>query len=223
MTTPIGHNARLAILCRKKFVPQPPMPVEDVLPEWIERFPRDAKFLKSVAKNLNRKSVRKVCSQRSTHSIREKFLAVMLWGYGPYAVGAARTLKITKEKDFESRLKEVYNLAKSGRHIDAISFMAIDPIKGFGPAYGTKFVYFCSPKNVCAPIYDKRVRDWLGKYAKNELYGASLHRIQWHTNSYLAWSQWLQVQAKLLKTNWEDLEYLIFEDAKSIKGKGRKK
>ena len=223
MTTPIGHNARLAILCRKKFVPQPPMPVEDVLPEWIERFPRDAKFLKSVAKNLNRKSVRKVCSQRSTHSIREKFLAVMLWGYGPYAVGAARTLKITKEKEFESRLKEVYNLAKSGRHIDAISFMAIDPIKGFGPAYGTKFVYFCSPKNVCAPIYDKRVRDWLGKYAKNELYGASLHRIQWHTNSYLAWSQWLQVQAKLLKTNWEDLEYLIFEDAKSIKSKGRKK
>ena len=223
MTTPIGHNARLAILCRKKFVPQPPMPVEDVLPEWIERFPRDAKFLKSVAKNLNRKNVRKVCSQRSTHSIREKFLAVMLWGYGPYAVGAARTLKITKEKEFESRLKEVYNLAKSGRHIDAISFMAIDPIKGFGPAYGTKFVYFCSPKNVCAPIYDKSVRDWLGKYAKNELYGASLHRIQWHTNSYLAWSQWLQVQAKLLKTNWEDLEYLIFEDAKSIKGKGRKK
>ena len=223
MTTPIGHNARLAILCRKKFVPQPPMPVEDVLPEWIERFPRDAKFLKSVAKNLNRKSVRKVCSQRSTHSIREKFLAVMLWGYGPYAVGAARTLKITKEQEFESRLKEVYNLAKRGRHIDAISFMAIDPIKGFGPAYGTKFVYFCSPKNVCAPIYDKRVRDWLGKYAKNELYGASLHRIQWHTNSYLAWSQWLQVQAKLLKTNWEDLEYLIFEDAKSIKSKGRKK
>lgn len=223
MTTPAGHNARLAILCRKKFVPQPPMPVEDVLPEWIERFPRDAKFLKSVAKNLNRKSVRKVCSQRSTHSIREKFLAVMLWGYGPYAVGAARTLKITKEQEFESRLKEVYNLAKRGRHIDAISFMAIDPIKGFGPAYGTKFVYFCSPKNVCAPIYDKRVRDWLGKYAKNELYGASLHRIQWHTNSYLAWSQWLQVQAKLLKTNWEDLEYLIFEDAKSIKSKGRKK
>ena len=223
MTTPIGHNARLAILCRKKFVPQPPMPVEDVLPEWIERFPGDAKFLKSVAKNLNRKNVRKVCSQRSTHSIREKFLAVMLWGYGPYAVGAARTLKITKEQEFESRLKEVYNLAKRGRHIDAISFMAIDPIKGFGPAYGTKFVYFCSPKNVCAPIYDKRVRDWLGKYAKNELYGASLHRIQWHTNSYLAWSQWLQVQAKLLKTNWEDLEYLIFEDAKSIKSKGRKK
>ena len=223
MTTPAGHNARLAILCRKKFVPQPPMPVEDVLPEWIERFPRDAKFLKSVAKNLNRKSFRKVCSQRSTYSIREKFLAVMLWGYGPYAVGAARTLKITKEQEFESRLKEVYNLAKRGRHIDAISFMAIDPIKGFGPAYGTKFVYFCSPKNVCAPIYDKRVRDWLGKYAKNELYGASLHRIQWHTNSYLAWSQWLQVQAKLLKTNWEDLEYLIFEDAKSIKSKGRKK
>ena len=223
MTTPIGHNVRLAILCRKKFVPQPPMPVEDVLPEWIERFPGDAKFLKSVAKNLNRKNVRKVCSQRSTHSIREKFLAVMLWGYGPYAVGAARTLKITKEQEFESRLKEVYNLAKRGRHIDAISFMAIDPIKGFGPAYGTKFVYFCSPKNVCAPIYDKRVRDWLGKYAKNELYGASLHRIQWHTNSYLAWSQWLQVQAKLLKTNWEDLEYLIFEDAKSIKSKGRKK
>ena len=223
MTTPAGHNARLAILCRKKFVPQPPMPVEDVLPEWIERFPRDAKFLKSVAKNLNRKNVRKVCSQRSTHSIREKFLAVMLWGYGPYAVGAARTLKITKEQEFESRLKEVYNLAKRGRHIDAISFMAIDPIKGFGPAYGTKFVYFCSPKNDCAPIYDKRVRDWLGKYAKNELYGASLHRIQWHTNSYLAWSQWLQVQAKLLKTNWEDLEYLIFEDAKSIKSKGRKK
>ena len=223
MTTPAGHNARLAILCRKKFVPQPPMPVEDVLPEWIERFPGDAKFLKSVAKNLNRKNVRKVCSQRSTHSIREKFLAVMLWGYGPYAVGAARTLKITKEQEFESRLKEVYNLAKRGRPIDAISFMAIDPIKGFGPAYGTKFVYFCSPKNVCAPIYDKRVRDWLGKYAKNELYGASLHRIQWHTNSYLAWSQWLQVQAKLLKTNWEDLEYLIFEDAKSIKSKGRKK
>ena len=221
MTTPIGPNVRLAMLSSKKFIPQPPMPVADVLPEWIERFPSDAKFLKSVAKNLNRKSVRKVCSQRGTYSIRQKFLAVMLWGYGPYAVGAARTLKITKEPEFEFKLREVYNLAKSGRHIDAISFMAIDPIKNFGPAYGTKFVYFCSPKNVCAPIYDMRVRDWLGKYAKNELYGASLKRIQWHTNSYLAWSQWLQVQAKLLKTNWEDLEYLIFEDAKIIPGKAK--
>ena len=80
-----------------------------------------------------------------------------------------------------------------------------------------------SPKSVCAPIYDKRVRDWLSKYAKSELYGASLAKVQWHTNSYLAWSQWLQVQSVLLVRHWEDLEYLIFEDAKSIKGKSRKK
>ncbi len=223
MSRPVGSNARLALLSRKRFVPQPPMPVADVLPEWIERFPGDAKFLKSVAKNLNRRSVRKVCSQRSTCSLRQKFLVVMLWGYGPYAVGAARTLKIIRQPEFESKLKQVYNLAKSGRHIDAISFMAIDPIKYFGPAYGTKFVYFCSPRNVCAPIYDMRVRKWLGKYAKNELYGASLNRERWHTNSYLAWSQWLQSQAKLLKANWEDLEYLIFEDAKSISGEGKKR
>ena len=223
MTTPTGPNKRLAFLAREKFIPQPAMPVEDVLPEWIERFPKDANFLKSIAKNLNRKSVRKICSQRSSRSIHQKFLAVMLWGYGPYAVGAARTLKITKEPEFESRIKRVYELSKSGRHMDAISYMAIDPIKGFGPAYGTKFVYFCSPKSVCAPIYDKRVRDWLSKYAKSELYGASLAKVQWHTNSYLAWSQWLQIQSVLLVRHWEDLEYLIFEDAKSIKGKTRKK
>lgn len=142
----------------------------------------------------------------------------MLWGYGPYAVGATRTLKILQQPNFEEVIKDVYNLSKSGKHIDAISRLATNPIKGFGPAYGTKFVFFSSPmrQSVCAPIYDKRVRDWLKEYANNELHGASLGRVQWHTNSYVAWSQWLANQSKLLNRKWWDLEYLIFEDAKNL-------
>jgi len=216
MTIFLKPNVRLKLLTRKKFTPQAPMRIEGVLDEWVEHFPKDAKFLRSISKNLNRSKVRKICGKRSKNSTRQKFLAVMLWGYGPYAVGATRTLEITKELNFDNKLIEIMKLARGGRHIDAVSYMATNPIRGLGPAYGTKLVYFCSPKTVCAPIYDKRIRDWLNKYAANELSGARLSKIQWHTNSYVAWSHWLQVQAALLGRNWEDLEYLMFEDAKSI-------
>lgn len=223
MNSTARPHKRLAKLAQKEFSPQPPMQVEGVIEEWVERFPKDAKFLRSICQNLDRARVKKICGKQSKTSTRQKFLAVMLWGYGSYAIGATRALKVAQEVDFDVKIRKVIDLSHRGRHVDAISFMAMNPIKGFGPAYGTKLVYFCSPRNVCAPIYDKRVRDWLGKYARHELPGARLEKVQWHTNSYVAWSNWLQSQEALMGNKWEDLEYLIFQDAKQMSSnKGRK-
>ena len=219
MQSPARPHKRLAKLTQEQFRPQPPMYVEGVIEEWVERFPRDSRFLRSICQDLDRARVKRICSNRSNSSARQKFLAVMLWGYGSYAIGATRAQKVTQEVDFDVKLRKVIELAQRGRHVDAISFMTMNPIKGFGPAYGTKLVYFCSPRNVCAPIYDKRVRDWLAKYARRELPGARLEKVQWHTNSYVAWSNWLQSQESLLGYKWEDLEYLIFQDAKKIRSK----
>ena len=210
-------NSRLNILVKKEFEPQPAMEVLGVLPEWIERFPREAVFLRKYSENLDRNTVKKVCGLKSKSTLRQKFLLVMLWGYGPYAVGATRTLNITNQPNFEEKICRAYKLAGSGRHIDAIATLAIDPIKGLGPAYGTKFVFFASPwRKVCAPIYDKRVRDWLTVNAKSDFKASNLRKLQWDTNNYVKWSDWLLNQSIKLNTNWWDLEYLIFQDAKSI-------
>ena len=213
-------NRRLKLLVEREFQPQPAMEVSGVLPEWVERFPREAVFLRKYSESLNRNTVKKVCGLKSKSTLRQKFLLVMLWGYGPYAVGATRTLKITQQPNFEEKIRSAYKLAGSGRHIDAISTLATNPIKGLGPAYGTKFVFFASPwKRVCAPIYDKRVRDWLAVNAKSDFKGSNLRKLQWDTNNYVKWSNWLLRQSIDLEINWWDLEYLIFEDAKSIEGK----
>ena len=218
MTPTSGEvNRRLNWLVEQEFQQQPAMEVSGVLPEWVERFPKEATFLRKNSENLNRNKVKKVCGLKSNSTLRQKFLLVMLWGYGPYAVGATRTLKITEQTNFEEKIRSAYKLAGSGRHIDAISTLATNPIKGLGPAYGTKFVFFASPwRKVCAPIYDKRVRDWLAVNAKSNFKASDLRKLQWDTNSYVKWSNWLLNQSLELNINWWDLEYLIFEDGKKF-------
>ena len=217
VTMNITPNKRLNEIASREFEPQSPMEVASVLEAWLEKFPKESKFLKSHSSYLDRKKVKTIC-QSKKYTLNQKFLLIMLWGYGSNGVGPSRTFEIINQENFKIEINKTYRLSRSGRHIDAIANLATNSIKGFGPAYGTKFVFFNSPwSRVCAPIYDKRVREWLQKYAKKDFDSTVLKKVQWNTNVYTQWSMWLQYQANSLDLNWWDLEYLIFDDSKKIR------
>lgn len=219
----IHSNKRLSFLIKNNSSSQSSIQVGTALNKWVETFPHEKKFLQKFSKNLNRSNISKVCLS-SKYNVRRKFLLVMLWGYGNSGVGAYRTKKITNQSNFDKKLKNVFELSRNSQNIDAFSYLSLNQIKGFGPAFASKFIYFCTPKQKsCAPIYDARVRNWLKKYAKKELPWARLAQASWHTNSYSAWCGWLQNQAEILGVSWDKLEYLIFDDSKQIQSNRKKR
>lgn len=53
---------------------------------WLKAFPVDIEFFSGLPRRIDRAAVRDIC-QTSKFSIREKFLAVMVWGYGDRGYG----------------------------------------------------------------------------------------------------------------------------------------
>jgi hypothetical protein len=89
---------------------------------WNEAFPEHSKFINTLPGEIDRGAVRKICSADS-YSIGQKFLAVMVWGYGDRGYGPYRVTQMLNQENALIVLNQVYELAQGGDVKSAYDFL----------------------------------------------------------------------------------------------------
>jgi hypothetical protein len=179
---------------------------------WIEAFPRESKFISSLPDEIDRQAVRRICDSRK-HNIREKFLAVMVWGYGDRGYGSYRVSKMLSQDHSEKILENVYEIAHSKKPKLAYAHLMENRINTLGPSYGSKFITFCTPREISAPIYDSLIALWINKNAKVEFSKISTSTAKWSLNTYSFYCDWIGEHSKELECYPDDVELVLFRDA----------
>ena len=134
---------------------------------------------------LGRAVVRSFCTEAATspEAALRAFLATMVWGYGRVGYGPFRVERIlAATPDAGVRLQNAAGeLADSGP-VHAYTLLGDDGVgqlPGLGPAFGTKFLYFCSPPGRPALILDRLVAAWLRAHTD-----LRLNEVRWSSPTY---------------------------------------
>jgi hypothetical protein len=126
-------------------------------------------------------------------------------GYGPFRV--RRLLDATPGAD--AQLQAAATKLSEGRPSEAYALLGdrgVPRLARLGPAFGTKFLYFCSPANSRpALILDRLVAAWL-----RENTGLSLNEARWSVSTYDRYLQAMFGWADELDTAADELEACIF-------------
>ncbi|NMH98623.1 hypothetical protein HF526_15095 [Pseudonocardia sp. K10HN5] len=139
------------------------------------------------------------------------FVTAMIWGYGPVGYGAWRTRRILDLSGAVAghRLREVALAAADGP-IEAFSAMARAPLPYLGPAFGTKYIYFCTAAvrdrhgGRTAPVLDEVVRRWFARHTGSRLSGTwSVPQYRWYLSCLESWGSTLGIPS-------DHVEELIF-------------
>ena len=73
---------------------------------WVKAFPEESRWIDSLPDEMNRINVRKICNSKK-HSVIQKFLAVMVWGYGDRGYGPYRVTQMLGQPHAETVLTPV--------------------------------------------------------------------------------------------------------------------
>lgn len=188
--------------------------------DWMAAFPDHRDNLARLPSSLDRDVVRRVAA-RGAQDPKEAefaFLVVKAWGegdngYGPFR--AQESLELTTEPG--TRLMTVaQTLAARGAFAayQRLSDRGDSRIFSLGPAFGTKFLYFCQPddQRPQALIHDKNVSDWLRENA-----GLNLPSVSWSEPRYRAYLAQMHIWAEDLDCSPDDVELCMF---RSVLGSG---
>lgn len=180
---------------------------------WIEAFPKHAQMLRVMPDQLDRGALRSTCVDAAVDadSAERAFVAVMAWGFGNVGYGPFRTRRVlTNTPGASDRLATVARtLADSGAIAAYRRFGSKEDCRlhGLGPAFGTKYLYFCQPRqrDVVALILDDLVSKWLLREAR-----LKLNPVLWSEATYGRYLDHLHGWAASLDCGPDDLEYCIF-------------
>jgi hypothetical protein len=182
--------------------------------DWLAAFPRHEDLVRRLPRVLTRASVRDVCAD-ATHdeaAAERAFLAVMVWGYGRVGYGRHRVQEILSAtpRSAERLVTVARTLAASGAVAAYHSFGDDEDsrLKGLGPAFGTKYLYFCQPDGAepVALIHDSNVVKWFKRHA-----GLDLSCDGWDESIYSGYLDQMRDWATALRCRPDDLELRIFE------------
>ena len=152
------------------------------------RYPKVAShktFIKDLPDQIGREDVRGYGAKASESPTRavEAFIASMVWGFGGTGYGVYRTNRIlTVNPEAPKRLHRVAEILKTDGPVEGYRAMANSDqsrLKWLGPAFGTKYLYFCSPEDNPALVLDALMAAWLNKHC-----GTKLRPWQWSTTKY---------------------------------------
>jgi hypothetical protein len=179
---------------------------------WREAFPLEAAFISKLKPEIDRPEVHRVMGS-TKFGIREKFLAVMIWGYGNRGYGPYRVTKILAQANAEAVLTQVCKLAQQGKPLEAYLHLSQNRLKQLGPSYGSKFLSFCAPREIGAPIYDSLVARWVRDYAADDFAGVSTNSANWSLKTYTRYFDWVTEHARELDCYPDEIEHVLFQAA----------
>jgi hypothetical protein len=179
---------------------------------WIKAFPGDAEFISKLPTQIDRVAVREICNSKK-YNIREKFLAVMVWGYGDRGYGPYRVTQMLSQVNAEEVLTEVFEICQRCEPKRAYDFLRKNRIRLLGPSYASKFITFCTPREIGAPIFDSYIALWIEKFAIDEFSDVSVSSETWNTKTYAHYWNWMREHSQELDCFQDDLELVLFRDA----------
>ena len=181
---------------------------------WVKSFPSDAVFIEKLPSLIDRIEVRRIC-ESTKYSIREKFLAVMVWGYGDRGYGPYRVSQMLEQSNALDILEATFKLCQLGDPKGAYDFLRLNRVRILGPSYSSKFITFCTPREVGAPIYDSFIALWVEQFAKNDFENVPTTAERWNSKTYFKYWDWIKAHALELDCYPDELELVIFRDAES--------
>ena len=192
------------------------------LDNWKKKFPAHSEFLgHTLPSRIDRRAVRAICDEPK-FDILQKFLAVMVWGYGDRGYGPYRVGVMLSQSHSRHVLSETFELANSGDAKGAYVYLMQNRIRILGPSFGTKFLSFCTPREIGAPIYDSFVGQWVSKYASKEFSKVSTNSENWNAKTYFAYWDWIKEHSDYFKCMPDEVELVLFRDAEAQYSKNSK-
>ncbi len=179
---------------------------------WLEAFPEHSNFISTLAFEIDREAVRNVCNSEK-YDISQKFLTVMIWGYGDRGYGPYRVRQMLNQEHAVHVLSQVYALSQEGNAKGAYDFLRKNRIRILGPSYGSKFITFCTPREAGAPIYDSLIAMWVKEFAEEEFSGVTTSSESWNLKTYSRYWDWVKEHSDKLKCYPDEIELVLFRDA----------
>jgi hypothetical protein len=179
---------------------------------WIDRFERHRALLIPLPDALDRPTIRRACvgAAESPETAEAAFMVAMAWGYGTVGFGPWRVARIlATNRGAAARLQAAAETLGSHGPMPAYRRLG-DPgdcrLRYLGPAFGTKFLAFCSSDRNRPPlILDRLVAAWLGQNA-----GLDLNPVPWNAHTYSRYLDQMYRWADLLDVSPDDLECRVF-------------
>jgi hypothetical protein len=187
---------------------------------WAVRFPAHAEAFAMLPDRLSRPVVRRAClsAAASPAAAERAFLTVMAWGYGRVGYGPYRVQRVLDgTRDAGGRLHIAASELPGGGPVRAYALLGdtgVPRLPRLGPAFGTKFLYFCSPTGGHpALILDGLVATWLRGNADLEL-----NEARWSARTYERYLAAMFGWADELAVAADDLETCIFSAQAELAG-----
>ena len=187
---------------------------------WTDQFPSQAPVFAMLPDRLSRSVVRRAClgAAASPDAAERAFLTVMAWGYGRVGYGPFRVQRVLDAtRDAGARLHiAASGLAGSGP-VKAYALLGdngVPQLPRLGPAFGTKFLYFCSPAGGRpALILDRLVAGWLRGNAD-----LRLNEARWSVQTYERYLATMFLWADEMAVAADELEACIFSEQSEVVG-----
>lgn len=192
---------------------RPPQPaVEWQRARWIERYPALTANFEDIPAHLNRQLVRArvVNSPATPAGMFDAMVTTYAWGWSTSPVGPARAGRVLTAGVAEvgpRLLAARERVLTDGPLAGYWSLARESRVPGLGPAFGTKFLYFCSADGHRALILDELVGTWLTQRTavKVRSSGYVRRRYERYLDALAEWGADLNVDA-------QQIEELIFSD-----------
>jgi len=179
---------------------------------WSNAFPDEYEYFFRLPDKIDRENVRRICDSIK-YTTRQKFLAVMVWGYGDRGYGPYRVSKMLGQEQAERILSQTYEICRSGDPKGAYDFLSRNRIRTLGPSFGSKFIAFSTPREIGAPIYDSYIAMWVKKYAESEFAGVPTSSESWNLKTYSFYWEWIKKHSIHFNCFPDEVELVLFRDA----------
>ncbi len=210
------ENSRILLLhqnsVRSGAIPQEAFNWSRSKKNWKRDLFAHSDFISRLPTALDRATLRELATSSANSNV-EKFIAIMIWGYGDVGYGSYRVNIMLNSIGFSEKIDQVSEYCRNGQPLKAYGYLTNNRIEKLGPEFGTKFISFLTPREIVAPIYDSFISKWMALHAQEAFAGKSSSSLAWNLRTYSAYVQWMEKQAAKLDCLGDDLELLIFRDA----------
>jgi hypothetical protein len=199
-------------------VPQPEEPWDR--DRWLTWLPEHHNVFRALPRALDRAALRHACADAAIDeaSATQALVTVTIWGYVNANYGPSRTAAMLRTPHAGHRLLVAAQTLKTQGALAAYARLSDEGgshLDGLGPAFATKFMYFCQPVDQApiALILDRLVSKWLAQNVGIWLPSGGRSRAV-----YAEYVRLIHAWASELGCAADDVECCIFRDSAAAEG-----